>query len=117
MALAALGWRGFWVGGEDLAFTVPQSRKFTYLRTWKTLDNIVQFAQQGRSFLKSNELDVVSLDLDGNDIYFVEKLLANNIKPKLFIVEYNAKFPPPIRFRIDYDPQHPGRVMTTLEFR
>ena len=106
LALAALGWRGFWVGGQNLAFNVPQSRKFTYFKVWITLDNIVQMAQQGLSFLNSNELDIISLDLDGNDIYFVDKLLTNNIKPKLFIVEYNAKFPPPIRFQIDYDPQH-----------
>jgi hypothetical protein len=28
------------------------------------------------------------------------------ILAKLFIVEYNAKFPPPIEFQIDYDPRH-----------
>jgi hypothetical protein len=56
--------------------------------------------------IQVNNVDVISLDLDGNDIYFVENLLSNNIRPKLFIVEYNAKFPPPVEFKITYDPKH-----------
>ena len=56
--------------------------------------------------LGESELDVVSLDLDGNDIYFVEELLSKNIKPKLFVVEYNAKFIPPSKFQIQYNPLH-----------
>ena len=32
--------------------------------------------------------------------------MADGFKPKLFIVEYNAKFPPPIKFQIAYDPEY-----------
>ena len=46
------------------------------------------------------------LDLDGNDLFFCESLLADGASPELFIVEYNAKFPPPVRFSIDYDPKN-----------
>jgi hypothetical protein len=108
LILAALGWKGFWVGGEQLGFKVGSSaaRRFSYLRAWITLDNIAELTQRGLQAVGASALDVISLDLDGNDIYFVEKLLATGHRPKLFIVEYNGKFPPPVRFQIAYDPHH-----------
>lgn len=106
LVLAALGWRGFWVGAEALAFPAPSNARFAFMKEWVTLDNVVQLARQGMAQVSAGALDVVSMDLDGNDIYFVERLLQEGVRPKLFIVEYNAKFPPPIEFQIDYDPAH-----------
>lgn len=107
LILKALGWKGFWAGGENLAFEVKQPKEvFSYFRGWITLENIDELANEGKRNLACQEIDVISLDLDGNDIYFVEKLLAGGHCPKLFIVEYNAKFFPPVRWQIDYDPQH-----------
>ncbi len=106
LILAALGWQGFWIGNEELAFSYKNSDRFTYIRDWVNLENIINhFKVQFNEFGIEN-LDVLSVDLDGNDIYFVEKLLENNISPKLFIVEYNAKFPPPVMFQIDYNQNH-----------
>lgn len=106
LILAAMGWKGFWVGGEDLAFSCSSSNNFNYMKTWITKENIVQCARSGMESVSVNSLDVVSLDLDGNDIYFVAELLENSVRPKLFIVEYNAQFIPPARFQIAYDPLH-----------
>jgi hypothetical protein len=108
LVLASLGWKGFWVGGEKLRFTVVDKNPvtFCYLQAWITLDNITALTRRGLRAISAESVDVVSLDLDGNDIYFVERLLTDGIRPKLFIVEYNAKFPPPIAFQIAYDPQH-----------
>jgi hypothetical protein len=52
----------------------------------------------------SDQPDVISVDFDGNDIYFIERLLDRGLRPALFIAEYNGKFPPPIRFQVTYDP-------------
>ena len=106
LILAALGWTGYWVGGEYLEFNYSQATKFAYVKDWITLENIVQHAELGLKMIDADKADVVSLDLDGNDIYFVEKLLSNGTVPKLFIVEYNGKFPPPVKFQIAYDPDH-----------
>lgn len=108
LILAALGWKGFWVGGETLAFALPADRssQFSYLQAWVTLDNILDLTAQGLEAIGANTLDVISLDLDGNDLYFVRALLQKGYKPKLFIVEYNAKFPPPVKFTIAYNPAH-----------
>jgi len=110
LILKALGWKGFWVGGEKLAYPIGQAiDSFSYRRAWITRENIVALAEEGQRNLKSRSVDVISLDLDGNDIYLAEKLLENSFQPKLFIVEYNAKFLPPVRWQMDYDPMHRWR--------
>jgi hypothetical protein len=106
LILASMGWKGFWVGGDDLAFIPKPSKRFCFLKSWVTLDNIVELAKDGLARLHENNIDLLCVDLDGNDIYLVEKLLANGLKPKVFVVEYNAQFPPPSRFKIEYDPTH-----------
>ena len=107
LILASLGWKGFWVGGDALSISIdPNSDRFAYLRDWITLDNILPLVKRGLGRIASSSIDVISLDLDGNDIYFAEKLLASGLQPKLFIVEYNGKFPPPVEFQIVYDAKH-----------
>ena len=99
--LLAAGWKGAWYGGEKLAFSLEDSSKLTFTKVWIKRSNIVELYNR-----TSKNADVVSLDLDGNDIYLVEELLSNGIKPKLFIVEYNGKFPPSIDFKINYSDDH-----------
>lgn len=108
LILKALGWKGFWIGGEDLAFEVKTvNPDFSYIKDWITQDNIVGLSNEGmKNIGEKNSPDVISIDLDGNDIYLVEKLLTMCFYPKLFIVEYNAKFPPPVKWKIDYNPTH-----------
>jgi hypothetical protein len=106
LVLAALGWSGFWVGNQELAFSPPSESNLRFHKQWVTLDNIAETAMRASAQLGAEKLDVISLDLDGNDYYLVEKLLRSGFLPRLFIVEYNAKFPPPIRFKIIYDQNH-----------
>lgn len=106
LVLAALGWRGFWVGGEDLAFDIPHPESLVYEKWWVTLDNIEAITAAALDRLDVDDVDVASLDLDGNDLHFVRRLLSRGMSPDLFIVEYNAKFIPPLRFSVAYDPGH-----------
>jgi hypothetical protein len=106
LILAALGWRGFWVSGGELAFTPVANERFLYIREWLTLENILESTRVGLRHLSMVIPDIVSMDLDGNDIYFAEKLLDSGFRPQVFIVEYNGKFPPPVEFQIAYDPAH-----------
>jgi hypothetical protein len=108
LVLAALGWRGFWVGGETLLPNINQGRgnKFCYGKDWITLDNIVKITSRCLQQIERDTIDVISIDLDGNDIHLIRALLATGLRPKLFIAEYNAKFPPPIEFEIVYDSKH-----------
>lgn len=108
LILAALGWRGFWVGGETLRPDINEGRgrNFQYAKEWITLENIHDISSQCLQRLEREAIDVISLDLEGNDIHFMRSLLEVGHRPKLFIVEYNAKFPPPVEFEIAYDPEH-----------
>ena len=56
--------------------------------------------------LETGGFDLLSIDLDGNDPHVLAALLANGVRPSVLVVEYNGKFPPPIRFQMDYDPEH-----------
>jgi hypothetical protein len=110
LSLIALGWSGFWVGNQDLAFnTNPKAVEqchFTYQKGWVKRDNIVDIYRSGLQSIRKEKCHVISLDLDGNDLYFIDELLDQGAQPDLFIAEYNAKFPPPVYFTIDYDEDH-----------
>ena len=107
LILLANGWRGFWIGGEDLAFNHKLSpKRFAFFKAWVSLQNVAKLMRQGLENIAITELDVLSLDLDGNDYYFAQELLKIGVLPKRFILEYNAKFPPPIKWTIKYDTNH-----------
>jgi hypothetical protein len=110
LALAASGWSGFWTSAGDLAFDTNPARSqrpnFHYQKGWITQSNIADLYRDGLTVIRRSRCDLISLDLDGNDYYFVDALLSSGAIPKLFIVEYNGRFIPPIKFKIDYDPDH-----------
>ena len=106
LLLASLGWKGFWVGGENIVFDYSANDRFNYTKEWITLDNITNICKENMEKLSIENLDAISLDLDGNDYHFCEALLKKNLNPKLFIIEYNSKFFPPIEFVMKYDQFH-----------
>jgi hypothetical protein len=107
LILLAHGWRGFWIGGEDLSFdNTINPDQLRFLKAWVTLNNLPRLIKEGMDQLDIRQVDVLSIDLDGNDYYFLRSILERGIQPKLIILEYNAKFPPPSRFVIDYDDKH-----------
>jgi len=105
LVLAALGWKGFWLSGQKLAFDLDgiDPVVFRYYREWITSTNVVSLFRNGCRDLGCENPDVISFDLDGNDLSFVDLLLENDARPKLFIVEYNAKFIPPARWSVKPD--------------
>ena len=108
--LASLKWKGFWVGSEDIKFKYNNSKNFQFIKSWITKENVLKSYNDSIKNLNEKKTDVLSLDLDGNDIYILEELLKQIHHPSLIIAEYNAKFPPPIRFKIKYDAQFVWRA-------
>ena len=47
-------------------------------------------------------IDLLSIDIDGNELYLLNKL--SQIRPRVIVVEYNSKFPPPFKKSIKYSP-------------
>jgi hypothetical protein len=97
------GWRGCWFGGEDLAFSDAPTDRWAYQKVWIKPQNAVELMASVLDRYRCGDVDVVSIDLDGMDIYVVEKVLESGMRPGVLVCEYNAKFPPPVDFRIAYD--------------
>ena len=110
ISLAALKWKGFWLGSEDISFRYKNSKNFQFLKVRITKENILEYYNTTLQKINENKVDVLSLDLDGNDIYVLEEILKKSEHPNLIITEYNGKFPPPIKFKINYDPNHVWRA-------
>ena len=107
LILLASGWRGVWIGGEDLAFTHETNpERLSFRKAWVSLNNVRALLKDGLERMGIRTLDVLSLDLDGNDYYLTREILTAGVSAKLFILEYNAKFPPPIKWTIKYDENH-----------
>jgi hypothetical protein len=112
LALLLKGWRGVWIEGSDVhckkiandlgSGSFPG--KLNVVNSFITAENITALMRDAMKFLKVDQLDFFSLDIDGNDYYIAEKLFIDNVRPKVFCVEYNGKFPPPIKVKIKYNP-------------
>jgi hypothetical protein len=102
--LLAHGWRGAWIGGQQLAFDLPPGSRLAFRKEWITKDNAVAAAAETLASLQLPlaNIRVASIDLDGNDGEIARALLKTGLAPDVFIVEYNAKFPPPLRFEMPY---------------
>lgn len=108
LLLLKQGWRGLWLDGSpDYAKTIRQnfnsymeSGQLVFRETFITRDNINDLI--GAHF--QGNIGLLSLDIDGNDYYVWEYLEV--IRPCVVIAEYNGKFPPPLRWSIEYDPEH-----------
>jgi len=47
---------------------------------------------------------MLSIDIDGNDYWVWEAITC--IDPRVVVIEYNAKFPPPLEWIMPYNPDH-----------
>jgi hypothetical protein len=111
LALAARGWRGFWISGEAIAFSPADvdPQFFRFDQSWVDLDNIVRLFRRNADAMGLEQVDVLSFDLDSRDLFFLEKLLNDGLRPAVVVAEYNAKFAPPIRWSIPPDDPTPWR--------
>jgi hypothetical protein len=108
------GYRGFWVDGSDrniaylnaeLELTEGASSRLKVLQRFIDSENISATIAEACSFTGSHEPDLFSLDIDGNELFIVKKMLGM-CKPKFLCIEYNAKFPPPVALTIGYNATH-----------
>lgn len=96
------GWRGVWIGNVDLAIQISSTERLNFIKAWVLIENCVGLLTEGLQQISAASMNVLSIDLDGNDYYFLAELLARGCNPDLIIVEYNGKFPPPISFVVPY---------------
>jgi hypothetical protein len=85
LILLANGWRGFWIGGEHLAFNHKLSpKRFAFFKAWVSLQNVADLMRQGFENMVITELDVLSLDLDGERLLLRTRTSKDRYSPKTF---------------------------------
>jgi hypothetical protein len=97
------GWRGVWVGAEELAFSTDGGTHLRFLKQFVEPGKVGDLVRRlfSADDVPLSAVDVISVDIDSCDRPVVEQLLKAGCQPKVLIVEYNAKFPPPVRFWVD----------------
>jgi len=107
--LLAQGWRGLWIDGADVNATLVR-QGFAHLIE----RGLLQFRQD---FIDRDnidgmiaaaglgpEIDLLSIDLDGNDYHLWEAI--RSVNPRVVVIEYNAKFRPPMDWCMAYLREH-----------
>jgi hypothetical protein len=104
------GWKGLWIEGDGIFFKRLQeyfskpllANRLTAINRFITAGNINGLiGVEGKT---TGEIDLLSIDIDGNDYWIWEKI--NCIQPRAAVIEYNAKFPPPCEWVMEYNAGH-----------
>lgn len=72
-----------------------QSKQYQMIHESISTDNIMNLFS---TYNFSANPDLIKMGLDRNDCDIVEKMLINNVKPKVWQLEYNPLIPPPIYY-------------------
>ena len=95
------GWSGTWVEAKEFyckyigfKFKTPRLK---VVNGFVTTENINQILDE------SDDLDLLSIDVDGNDYHIWKALQA---KPRVVVIEYNAMFPPDVDWVMPYTPDY-----------
>ncbi len=102
------GWSGLWIEGNhsyvmqiherfDDVVTAGKLRVTAAVITRENINSLIQEYFQG-------EIDLLSIDIDGNDIHVFEAI--DVVAPRVIIIEYNGKFPPPVSIAQRYNPEY-----------
>lgn len=103
------GWSGIWVDGDAvnaaaIRAALPLGGRLRLVEQMVTRDNVTAIPAAA-DLPDLGTLDLLSVDVDGNDLAIAEAAI-DAWSPKIVVGEYNAKFPPPLRLEVAYDPQH-----------
>lgn len=109
LALFKRGWKG--VGVEsDSRKTYKLTKMYQHLpgvfasRLRVTPDNVLSLLE---AYAVERSFSVLNVDIDSYDYWVLDAILSR-YRPRIVITEINEKIPPPIMFKVKYDPNfHP----------
>lgn len=112
LALLFGDWQGLWIDASSSSIAnirnyfseIIQRGKLTVIESFITKANINDLISV---HVRHNEIDLLSIDIDGNDYHVLQAISC--INPRVIVIEYNAKFAPPILFCMDYAEAHTWR--------
>jgi hypothetical protein len=103
------GWKGLWIeGGPKNSKFIKDKFGFIIKNNTLLFDDSFINRENINGILKHNkvpyEVDLLSVDLDGNEYHIFKQI--DVISARVVVIEYNAKFPPPVLWVMKYNPNH-----------
>ena len=103
------GWTGLWLEGDEKSCAEINARFFPVIKTAQLKIKQAFITKNNINHLIANsgfvgEIDLLSVDIDGNDYYVWQAI--NVVKPRVVVIEYNAKFPPNHFWKQAYNENH-----------
>lgn len=103
------GWHGLWIEGSSFDCAQVQrnyaglvkSRALAVRNAFVRPDNINEIISSAGI---AGEIDLLSVDIDGNDYYVFDAITC--INPRVIVVEYNGRYHPPVKWVMSYNPNH-----------
>ncbi len=106
LALLIQGWKGVWIeGNEELCRRIragmPDTISSGQLIVKQALITRENIGDLLRAENPPQEVDLLSVDIDGNDYHVWERI--DCVNARVVVIEYNPKFPPPVDYCMQYD--------------
>lgn len=106
VALLYEGWSGLWIEGSGefcerirKGFSLAiESGQLKLINNFVTPENINDLIS---SEIGLSEIDMLSIDIDGNDAHVFDRITC--INPRVIVFEYNAKFGPSLNYCMAYN--------------
>lgn len=102
-------WKGLWIDASTRSIQairkhfskIIEEGQLKVVESFITRENINDLISAN---INVDSIDLLSIDIDGNDYHILEAITC--IEPRVIVVEYNAKFIPPIQYCMDYNATH-----------
>jgi hypothetical protein len=109
LALLHDGWHGAWIDADEAAARnitrgyapVIESGRLKFLQAMVSTGNINDLLKAG---VDDSSIDLLSIDIDGNDWHVFDAF--DGVRARVVVIEYNARFAPPVNYCLDYDVDH-----------
>jgi hypothetical protein len=107
--LLASGWSGTWIEADPArvasilrnAEAAIREERLAVVLAKVTAENVDELVRDSGL---AGPLDLLSLDIGGNDYYVLSAFGA--VDPRVVVVNYNASYRPPVHWVMSYDPEH-----------
>jgi len=90
------GWDGLLMDGNPKDSTIVK-------KEFITAENICNLFEKYNVY---KEFDLLSLDIDGNDLWVLKEIMEHQYLPRVIILEFNASFARGISKTIKYNPEY-----------
>lgn len=109
LALLFDNWKGLWIESrqnmvDEIERNLQKVIKEKRLEILNAMVNTENINQLISSAIDEKEIDLLSIDIDGNDFHIFNAI--NCITARVVVIEYNAKFIPPVEYCMKYNPDH-----------